>query len=225
MAAGSLRSALSRKSDIVSGPLTRLILALDAAKGMDYLHKKSIVHFDLKSPNLLLGYRDRRPVCKVSDFGLARERANTFISGVNSQRGTLPWTAPEIIKTPEKVTEKVDVFSFAIVMWELWTSREPYEGLNYHGLLMKLADPSLKMRPPIPGTSEWAALEEDAAGGGKPTPPQELAPGYKELMERCWEEDPARRPPFHEIVMELKNMIAAVRSVRKAERMKRPSRT
>lgn len=39
---------------------------------MEYLHSKSIVHFDLKSGNLLLGYRDRRPVCKVADFGLSK---------------------------------------------------------------------------------------------------------------------------------------------------------
>jgi serine/threonine protein kinase len=38
----------------------RVVLALDAAKGVAYLHSKSIVHFDLKSANLLLGYRDRR---------------------------------------------------------------------------------------------------------------------------------------------------------------------
>jgi hypothetical protein len=47
-----------------------------------------------------------RPVCKVADFGLARERAATFVSGVSSQRGTLPWTAPEIIRTPLAVTHK-----------------------------------------------------------------------------------------------------------------------
>lgn len=74
---------------------------------MEYLHAKRIVHFDLKSANLLLGYRERRAICKVADFGLSKQKRETYVSGVSSQRGTLPWIAPEIIKTPQSVTEKV----------------------------------------------------------------------------------------------------------------------
>lgn len=47
----------------------RLIIAMDAAFGMEYLHEKSIVHFDLKSHNFLVNMRDpQRPVCKVSNL-------------------------------------------------------------------------------------------------------------------------------------------------------------
>ena len=74
---------------------------------MEYLHTKRIVHFDLKSANLLLGYKDRRAICKVADFGLSKQKRDTYVSNVSSQRGTLPWIAPEIIKTPHAVTEKV----------------------------------------------------------------------------------------------------------------------
>ena len=76
-------------------------------QGMEYLHTKRIVHFDLKSANLLLGYKDRRAICKVADFGLSKQKRDTYVSNVSSQRGTLPWIAPEIIKTPNAVTEKV----------------------------------------------------------------------------------------------------------------------
>ena len=166
MAGGSLKSALARKSDIVAGPLTRLVLALDAAKGMEYLHSKRLVHFDLKSGNLLLGYRDKRPILKICDVGLSREKTQTFVSGVTAQRGTLPWMAPEILRTPHEVTEKVDVFSFAIVLWEMWTSREPYEGVNYHNLLMQLASPEVRLRPPLPGTKEWYDSYNGGGGNG-----------------------------------------------------------
>lgn len=206
MAGGSLKVALARKADIVAGPLTRIVLALDAAKGVEYLHSKRLVHFDLKSGNLLLGYRDRRPICKVADFGLAREKAQTFVSGVTSQRGTLPWIAPEILRTPDAVTEAADVYSFAIVMWELWTGREPWENTNFHALMLQLANPELKLRPPIPGAEEWDGPEGSA--------PPELAPGWRQLMERCWEEDPNNRPPFTQIVKELRGMISAIRPPR-----------
>lgn len=47
---------------------------------------------------------------QVADFGLSKQKVQTYVTGVNSQRGTLPWTAPEIIRTPDAVTEKIDVF-------------------------------------------------------------------------------------------------------------------
>lgn len=208
MAGGSLKSALARRADIVAGPLTRLVLALDAAKGLEYLHSKKICHFDVKSGNLLLGYRDRRPVCKVADFGLAREKVQTFVSGVTSQRGTLPWTAPEILRSPDAVTEKVDVFSFGIVMWELWTGKEPYEGLNYHALMVQLANPEARLRPPVPGSPEW--------DGEEATIPPELAPGWRALMEQCWAESPEDRPSFTQIIIELREMIALIKPQRNA---------
>ena len=56
---------------------------------------------------MLLGNRDRRTICKVADFGLSKQKMDTYVSGVSSQRGTLPWIAPEIIKTPHAVNEMV----------------------------------------------------------------------------------------------------------------------
>ena len=43
---------------------------------------------------------------QVADFGLSKQKQQTYVSGVSSSRGTLPWIAPEIIKSPEAVTEK-----------------------------------------------------------------------------------------------------------------------
>ncbi|KAK9835331.1 hypothetical protein WJX81_003108 [Elliptochloris bilobata] len=203
MSQGSLKTALARKADVVQGAMHRLCIAMDAAKGMAYLHAKNIVHFDLKSANLLLGYRDRRAICKVADFGLSKQKRDTYVSNVTSQRGTLPWIAPEIIKTPESVTERVDVYSFGVVLWELWTGREPYEGLNYHALLHQITTSNGALRPPLPGKARWDGES-----------PPEPAPGWSDLCERCWGEDPAARPDFEEIVCVLKGMAAALRPPR-----------
>ena len=60
----------------------RTALALDAAKGLAYLHAMDIVHFDLKPDNLLLD----GPAVKVADFGLAKHKTRNFVSGVKDLR-------------------------------------------------------------------------------------------------------------------------------------------
>lgn len=68
----------------------RANIALQAARGMEYLHAQSMVHFDLKCDNLLCDLRDLvRPVVKIGDLGLSKRKRESFISG--NMRGTLPW--------------------------------------------------------------------------------------------------------------------------------------
>jgi serine/threonine protein kinase len=54
---------------------------------MAYLHSKRIVHFDLKTGNLLVGLRDKNPICKVADFGLSKQRQQTFVTGEEDVEG------------------------------------------------------------------------------------------------------------------------------------------
>ncbi|KIZ03501.1 hypothetical protein MNEG_4463 [Monoraphidium neglectum] len=113
---GSLRSALNARAEWLAAPQAKVKLLLDTARGLDYLHSKRIVHFDLKAANILVGIRDRAPHGKLCDFGLAKQRRQTYVTGVNSLRGTLPWMAPEILKSPDAVDERSDVYSFGVVM-------------------------------------------------------------------------------------------------------------
>ncbi|PQQ19381.1 uncharacterized protein Pyn_39647 [Prunus yedoensis var. nudiflora] len=190
MVNGSLRHVLIRK-DRVLDRRKRLIILMDAAFGMEYLHLKNIVHFDLKCDNLLVNLRDpERPICKVGDFGLSRIKRNTLVSG--GVRGTLPWMAPELLNgSSNQVSEKVDVYSFGIVMWEILTGEEPYANMHCGAIIGGIVNNTL--RPPIPKRcdSEW-----------------------KKLMEQCWSPDPADRPSFTEITHRLRDMSTALQKKR-----------
>ncbi|MQL88977.1 hypothetical protein Taro_021546, partial [Colocasia esculenta] len=97
------------------------------ARGMNYLHNcmPIIVHGDLKSPNLLV---DKNWVVKVCDFGLSRMKHSTFLSS-RSMAGTAEWMAPEVLRN-EPSDEKCDVYSFGVILWELCTLQQPWEGMN-----------------------------------------------------------------------------------------------
>ena len=107
----------------------KLKIALDTAIGMHYLHtsKPPIVHGDLKSPNLLLG--DNLNV-KICDFGLSRFRMATKLSA-GSKLGTPEWTAPEVLQSSRN-SEAGDVYSYGVVLWELFTGQIPWEGNQRH---------------------------------------------------------------------------------------------
>ncbi|CAN0847526.1 Receptor-like kinase TMK3 [Linum grandiflorum] len=98
----------------------RLNIALDVARGMEYLHTlahQSFIHRDLKSSNILLGDDFR---AKVSDFGLVRLAPNGEKSMVTKLAGTFGYLAPEYAETG-KITTKVDVYSFGVVLMEMLT--------------------------------------------------------------------------------------------------------
>ncbi|KAJ8544691.1 hypothetical protein K7X08_017274 [Anisodus acutangulus] len=185
MVNGSLRHVLLCK-DRHLDRRKRLIIAMDAAFGMEYLHSKNIVHFDLKCDNLLVNLKDpSRPICKVADFGLSKIKRNTLVTG--GVRGTLPWMAPELLNGgSNKVSEKVDVFSFGVVLWEILTGEEPYANMHYGAIIGGIVNNTL--RPPMPSfcDTEWRIL-----------------------MEQCWAPDPAIRPSFTEIARRLRAMAAA----------------
>lgn len=186
MVNGSLKQVLHKKDRTIDRR-KRLFIAMDAAFGMEYLHSKNIVHFDLKCENLLVNMRDaHRPICKVGDFGLSKVKHHTLVSG--GVRGTLPWMAPELLSgNCSMVSEKIDVFSFGIVMWELLTGEEPYANMHCGAIIGGIVNNTL--RPPIPS---WCD------------------PGWRSLMERCWSGTPADRPPFAEVARELRAIAATM---------------
>ena len=188
-----------------------LICAIQAGKGMLYLHSQSppICHRDLKSSNLVV---DNHWVVKVTDFGMSRivpensvgegkdqgPERNSFFSQdleMTSNLGTTAWCAPEIFTPSEKARYSlpVDVYSFGMVLWELWERKRPYEELP----------------------SRFDVI--DAIKAGNRPPISESCPtGLMSLIQRCWQYDPARRPKFSYIVRYLKEELARVQRQRVA---------
>ena len=167
------------------------MIALDVAKGMTYLHNafgSAILHRDLKSLNLLitqpvLGESDY--ICtKITDFGLSRENgmANEMMT---AHTGTYHWMAPEILNA-EKYTEKADVFSYAIVLYEIITRTTPYQGLTGAQIAAKVVNN--QERPDL------SLIPDDC--------PDKM----KELMILSWNQNPSERPSFEELTKRLKEI-------------------
>lgn len=115
-------------------------------------------------------------VAKIGDWGSARATlsgSRTMTHGV----GTACWLAPEVIKHARS-SKFSDVYGYGIVLWELATREEVYQGLETTQIIAKVANESL--RPPVPQDCPW-----------------------KDLMVKCWEEKPTDRLEFNEIVVEL----------------------
>ncbi|KAJ9562970.1 hypothetical protein OSB04_008130 [Centaurea solstitialis] len=132
MANGGLQEHLYpiKGSNVVPSNLdweTRLRIALEAAKGLEYLHERvspPVIHRDFKSSNILL---DNGFHAKVSDFGLAKlgpSRAGGHVS--TRVLGTQGYVAPEYALTGH-LTTKSDVYSYGVVLLELLTGRVPVD--------------------------------------------------------------------------------------------------
>ncbi|BFI43156.1 sterile alpha motif and leucine zipper containing kinase AZK [Marchantia polymorpha subsp. ruderalis] len=156
----------------------RLRMALDVAKGMNYLHSSSplIVHRDLKSPNLLV---DKNWVVKVCDFGLSRMKHNTFLSS-KSTAGTPEWMAPEMLRN-EPSNEKCDVYSFGVILWELATLRQPWAGMNPMQVV---------------GAVGFQHRRLDI--------PPDMDPQLAGIIRECWQNDPNMRPSFAQLMAALR---------------------
>ncbi|KAJ6954115.1 serine/threonine-protein kinaseY46-like isoform X1 [Populus alba x Populus x berolinensis] len=123
MPGGNLYDYLHKNHSILELPQL-LKFVIDVCKGMEYLHQKNIIHRDLKTGNLLM---DTQNVVKVADFGVARFQNQGGV--MTAETGTYRWMAPEVINHLP-YDQKADVFSFAIVLWELVTAKVPYDSMT-----------------------------------------------------------------------------------------------
>ncbi|KAG8070240.1 hypothetical protein GUJ93_ZPchr0006g41672 [Zizania palustris] len=173
---------------------TRLAIAIDAARGLSYMHHESaqpIIHRDVKSSNILLDLSFR---AKIADFGLARILVKSGEpEAISAIGGTFGYMAPEY-GCRSKVDEKVDVYSFGVVLLELATGRVANDG-GADCCLAEWAWRRYKMGAALydvvdEGIQDRAAFLEDAVA-------------VFLLGVICTGDDPASRPSMKEVLEQL----------------------
>ena len=158
----------------------RYKLAIDMARGMAFLHSINppLLHRDLKSPNVLVCTRRPKPgekvMAKIADFGLS---SRMFLESYQDRAVENPtWCAPEVMQR-QPYTEKADVYSYGIMLWELITREQPFAEYTFQ-----------------------YQVEDDVIRGLRPDIPASTPAFFADLTRKCWHAKPVERPAFHDIV-------------------------
>ncbi|XP_061710909.1 tyrosine kinase receptor Cad96Ca-like isoform X1 [Cydia pomonella] len=155
--------------------------AYQVARGMDFLSSKGIIHRDLAARNVLI---TEERMCKVADFGFARDVAGTHVYERKSD-GRLPirWMAPESLYD-DIFSVKSDIWSFGVLLWEIVTlGSTPYPGLSAGDVMRKVR--------------EGHRLEK----------PEHCRRELYNIMYYCWEAEASSRPDFKEVVSMLERLL------------------
>jgi len=166
-------------------------ILVDVSLAVEHMHtlQTPVMHRDLKSLNVLLlspvTDESARPSVKLADFGFARvrkshRRDDSTSSVLTEGVGTPHWMAPEVALGSTRYHEKVDVFSFAILIYEVVCRYMAFEDL----------DPD--------------SARQEIASGGRPRLDPDIVPpeapaALLDLMVRCWDQDPSKRPSMSEV--------------------------
>ncbi len=158
---GSLRAMLDRGHRL--SPSQALMVGLEAARGLDYAHRRGLVHRDIKPANLLFDDEGR---LRVADFGLARalaEAAWTEPSG--AVLGTARYAAPEQVRGVP-LDGKADVYSLAVVLVEAVSGRVPFAADTTVGTILG------RLERPMEVPAEAGPLTAILTRAGRPDPAQ-----------------------------------------------------
>lgn len=178
---GSLRAYL-RKREQKPLSLEKLnSMALDIARGMEFIHSQGVIHRDLKPENILINQDFQ---LKIADFGIACDEANC--DSLTDDPGTYRWMAPEMLKC-KYYDKKVDTYSFGLILWEMVTGSIPYKDMT-------------------PSQAAFAVLHKNL----RPVIPEDCPPNMRALIEQCWSLRPDKRPEFWQVVKVLEQFESSV---------------
>ncbi|KAG6907325.1 hypothetical protein DXG01_009407 [Tephrocybe rancida] len=183
----------------------RVLLCLDTAMGVEYLHGRGVVHGDIKSANVLV---DRAGRAYLSDFGLSNVDDPQIVhwtsqSSVASKGGSARWQAPELHRAEadsenedeveEPIihnTEMSDVFAWGCLCYEILTGRLPFYAIRLPTtVVLRIVAGHIPSRPPARDPA-WLKYG--------------LTESIWELMENCWAFKPQARPQIQEVVSSIR---------------------
>ncbi|CAH3188569.1 unnamed protein product [Porites evermanni] len=189
---GYLRKSRGMRDNYYSDPSIKPITSLtskqllkfawEISDGMEYLSMKKIIHRDLAARNVLVGEGE---VCKITDFGMARDVQEEDIY-VRTHEGRLPikWTAPEALIGSGAYTTASDVWSFGVVLYEIFTvGGDPFPGVYMKDMIVLLKN------------------------GYRMSRPRFISQTLYDMMMECWKSDPSYRPSFGCLSSQLQTMM------------------
>jgi len=166
----------------------RLDMVKQIARGLDYLHGKSVVHGDLRGANIIV---DGNGYPRICDYGLVFIIEPSEFTSIKTGRACR-WTAPEIMDPPEDLmsanhslhlfTKEGDVYAYAMTVLEIFTGNFPFYQKKYDG-----------------------AVIHSILGGGRPEIPRFLdeRKDLRELVRDCWHQEASRRPTSRAVTKRL----------------------
>jgi serine/threonine-protein kinase len=182
---GSLRAMLDADGRLT--PSQALMIGLEAARGLDFAHRRGFVHRDIKPANLLFDGDGR---LRIADFGLARALAEAaWTEPAGSMVGTARYASPEQARG-EKVDDRSDIYSLALVLIEAVTGRVPFAADTTLATLMARVDAPVDVPPELGG------LRPVLAWAGRPSPEDRPDAGDFALGLLAAAEDLARPEPL-----------------------------
>lgn len=179
-------------NQIVLSQKAKLQIIFEIAQGILYLHRRNpiVYHRDLKSSNVLI---DKYLTAKLCDFGISKTIDHPAKSMQTNSQSTPYWMAPEYI-LEGRFTDKSDIYSFGILMWEIiMRDTLPYKNNNMFDFILGNKE-ALKQRPIIPDNLSST----------------DFNPSMKELTMECWDSDPNHRPSIDVIVSRLETIIQSI---------------
>ncbi|KAK9525056.1 hypothetical protein VZT92_017399 [Zoarces viviparus] len=156
-----------------------LSMCQDVCEGMEYLEAQSFIHRDLAARNCLVNDLN---VVKVCDFGMTRYVLDNQYTSSSGAKFPVKWSPPEVLHF-SKYSNKSDVWSFGVVMWEIYS-----EG-----------------RTPFENRSNLDVVNE-ITRGVRLYRPHRASPPLFTIMYRCWHEKPQGRPSFSELLEEIRKL-------------------
>uniref|UniRef100_A0A8C4EB26 Tyrosine-protein kinase n=1 Tax=Dicentrarchus labrax TaxID=13489 RepID=A0A8C4EB26_DICLA len=151
-----------------------LSICLDVCEGMEHLEANGFIHRDLAARNCLV---NDSLVVKVSDFGMARYVLDDQYTSSSGAKFPVKWSPPEVFNFC-KYSSKSDVWSYGVLMWEVFTEgRMPFEQNQNHEVVTLVTKGHRLYRPKL------------------------ATPTIYDIMQLCWHERPEERPSFSQLCL------------------------